>query len=177
MKRSAIRGSSHTHPRIPLRSMRATKITPPPPSPPLASASASTRDPHVLPEAVEEFHQPPDRELAARVRSKRSPDGAKRNPGFFALASPHSAALHAGYTSPHHLHLPHPLPCRLLPAIRTSCPRRLRNSISKRSPDGAKRNPGLFAHASPHFASLHPGYGLVVTGLVPVTPIRKALRP
>jgi hypothetical protein len=26
-------------------------------------------------------------------RSKRSPDGAKRNPGF-----PHSAALHAGYT-------------------------------------------------------------------------------
>jgi len=30
-------------------------------------------------------------------QSKRSPDEAKRNPGLFAHASPHSAALHAGY--------------------------------------------------------------------------------
>src|SRR5581483_7904329 len=51
-----------------LRSIRATKLRnhlhlPHP------LARRLHRDPHVLAEAVEEFHQPPDRELAARVRN------------------------------------------------------------------------------------------------------------
>jgi hypothetical protein len=35
---------------------------------------------------------------------------------------------------------------------------------SARSPDGAKRNPGVMPPKTPDYASLHPGYGVRGTG-------------